>query len=119
MSSDATDFLSLLSGDGAGPALPSQPDVPDLVPHDTHDMWGGECRRCAISKRWPTIQKRCPVDKDPVRGLMHRDDARNRLLNEVGRFFNWWRAKGHPETLPTLDEWRANYLEWKMGRLSA
>jgi hypothetical protein len=43
-------------------------------------------------------------------------EALEALRADLVAFCAWWRAGGHPEPLPSVDEWAANFHEWRIGR---
>lgn len=97
---------------------PAQEHDPDR-PRDTHPthVWATEqrwqeCSRCGTRDYWPAAEQRCQLSMQRL-GRLGLSEALRALAADLIAFAAWWREGGHPTELPTLDEWFANFMEWR------
>jgi len=99
-----------------------RPYLPDYdVPLETHpshswsrvsDRWR-ECDRCGTRDHWPRAEVRCIKIKSP-RSSIDETQAWNAIVSDLERFFVWWaKRKDTPDTLRSVNEWAANFFEWR------
>ena len=100
------------------PVYLGPPDGARPAPHESHtwrqveDRWR-ECRLCGVRQHWPGAADRC---SRPTSGRRKIDDidAWNALVSDLERFFAWWLAREDtPDNLPSVEEWLANFMEWR------
>lgn len=89
--------------------------------HKSHDwkLAGGRwmaCSRCETRGYWPGASRPCKLKKVDRAIISHRE-AHKLLKKDLTAFFEWWLARGEPSELPSLDEWAANYFEWRKSVL--
>jgi len=77
------------------------------------DRWR-ECARCAVRDYWPASEGPC-IGPAPS-GTVTLADALIVLCADLAAFGVWWRGRRHVPALPSLDEWAAEFLEWRIGR---
>lgn len=115
--------------DSAHTASPA-PDVdcPRGDAHESHEWVIGpaarwlECDRCAVRDYYPGAASPCAnAGATAARGrpgtIWTTMGAINALRLDLYAFFAWWR--GRPDlgdARPSLDEWAAEFLEWRTGR---
>lgn len=114
-----------------GPGRPHEgPDVDDPreAPHPSHawvlvGRWT-ECAHCAVRDYYAGAAVLCQArpragerreDPPPAWAL---DSAIFALAADLDAFGAWWRARAESLGLarPSLDEWAAEFLEWRTGR---
>jgi hypothetical protein len=101
---------------GVDPQPSYDPDVP-IDTHSSHE-WSErlrwmECSRCGIRDHWPASSVRCKVPHGRA-SVVGREEAVEALKADLEAFSEWWFRGEHPEALPTVDEWAANFYEWRM-----
>lgn len=108
-----------LSVVGEGPPEESSsydPEEPRDI-HSSHDWierlrWM-ECARCGVRDHWPAGEKRCKVPHGKA-AIVTQIEAEEWLHADLLEFFLWWTRRKHPAKLPSVDEWAANFYEWRM-----
>lgn len=106
------------------PQLDPDPDAPVDRPHDTHE-WVGvgldrwlQCQTCGTRDHWPAARLACvkvPREKGrPTEAPSSIGKAVRLLYLDLDAFAVWWLARIATlgEVRPTLNEWRAEFVEW-------
>lgn len=70
------------------------------------------CAACFLMDTWPGIKSPCRGKASPKKGIS-TDDLMGQMAELMVLFLDWWIEQGHSETLPTLDEWFAEVIEWR------
>lgn len=102
---------------------PSLPDPDPEAPLDGHASHafvlapGGrwlECSQCGTRDHWAAAASpcRCASARTPH---VSRASAIAAIRSDL-EAFEWWALEALPEALPTLDEWAANFHEWRIAR---
>lgn len=109
---------------GSGHESGREPDPGEpLDPHESHDMiarprWH-ECRTCGQRDYWPGVQEAC---SRPGKGPKTKKDqgepvtlrrALEVLAADVAAFGLWWIGRDLGDLRPSLDEWVAEFFEWR------
>lgn len=91
----------------------------DREAHPTHTGWAPGprdswtwCTSCYARSHWPAAEKPCPGPSRHGKSV-ELEDARAALLADVEAFFEWWEES---TTLPSQEEWTANFFEWTKQR---
>lgn len=74
-----------------------------------------ECARCGVRDHWPAGGRRCRVPHGKA-SVVPLHDALDVLSADLRAFGAWWDDHDHPPQLPSLDEWAANFFEWRIER---
>lgn len=104
---------------GPDPEPDPDPDEPRDDPHASHAWTPHErwhtCSRCGVRDHWRAAETRCrvPASKTTAVSLA---DALAAILDDLAAFRAWWAAGDHPDPLPSVDEWAANFHEWRIAR---
>jgi hypothetical protein len=100
------------------------PDVDAPVDvHDSHDWillprWN-ECKRCRVRDYWPGAAEACPNTgkkpgkKDPEIVPVSLSAALTILSRDVIAFGVWWLGRDLGDLRPTIEEWAAEFFEWR------
>ncbi len=120
-----TDILSAVNhavslGQGRAPEPDKDPEQP-LHTHHSHG-WvvapGGRwmaCARCGLRDYWPGCASPCKIPKSKATAVT-LGEALLQLAADLDAFAVWWREQGEPDVLPHIDEWAANFHEWRIAR---
>lgn len=97
---------------GEGVFIPDpDPEHPFEI-HESHHAIEGACIVCGAVDYWPLISKPCKGARPSRKGSSATDAARL-LRVEWHRFATWWSEREHPEILPSISEWFAEWFEWR------
>lgn len=109
------------------PAPERSPDDP-VDTHESHPDWQWptdphphtrwlECVACGIRDYYPGAASPCAVREGAAaKAPVTLASALARLRLDIEAFEAWWRARPSlGSERPTLEEWRAEYLEWAKG----
>lgn len=102
-----------LAGEGVWIPDPD-PDRPFEI-HESHHAIDGACVVCGAADYWPLIMKPCKGYRSSRPRGSSASDAARALRIEWHRFATWWADREHPEILPSIAEWFAEWFEWRKG----
>ena len=77
-------------------------------------VYFNECLRCGMREHWaPSLDCGPRVDRGEV-DLLFAEAA---IASDLRAFVTWWIGRSDlPPHLPSIEEWRAEFLSWSLKR---
>ena len=105
---------------GSDPDPNHDPERPrDAHPSHSWELAEGgrwlACRKCGLRDYWPGCEVRCKVPGSKATSVTLQA-ALVQLAADLEAFARWWSETGESNELPTVDEWAANFHEWRIAR---
>lgn len=86
--------------------------------HESHTWvqfprWA-ECSECGARDYWPAASRPCAKKAKAERSKpVTLGEAVDLLVRDLARFAEWWKGMGLGDTRPSLEEWAAEFLEFR------